>query len=168
MSAIKTKPILFVCLLVSAFVLSGCASVYVTNTSSRNSAVVKFKVPDSSGYEVAKLGASNTVGEISWVGGTYSVVVVPNEPYLAALNSLRNKIETDIFLHATTIQPDDLFALLDELKSLQREIDRMSIGAACAGHVGDYADVTAVVHWDDDAQKWTAVCPSVRSSSKGE
>lgn len=106
-------------MLLAISLLTGCASVTVENTSDIVPAVIKLKVPDSTGYDVMRIAPGNAVGLVSIVGGAYSLVVIPDQEYTAKLDKLRDDIETKLILHATEIDPDSMFALTDALKDLQ-------------------------------------------------
>lgn len=142
--------------------LTGCASVNVENiTPSGVPAIIKLKVPDSTGYEVIKLEPGDIVVIDSVVGGAYSLIVLPDQDYLKLADNARDKLETSAILNATTTDPNDMLAILDILKGMQTTIDKMKSGsAACAAHLGDYESAYASVGWDQLNKQWTASCGS--------
>lgn len=144
----------------AVFLFTGCTTINVVNTTN-GPVFVKVKTPDSSGYQVQKLGPQGSVSLVSWVGGTFSAVVVPDQAYTKTLKEIRDELETQMILNATTTDPDAMFALLDQLKSLQTEIKRIEeSGSACVGHVGDYGTGGIAVSYDFQQNKYTAVCAS--------
>lgn len=160
------KGIVFVAVTLATTVLSGCAAITVENDSVSVPAIVKLKVPDSSGYEVIRLGAGGAVTRVSIVGGAYSLIVLPDQEYLAKADALKDKLETTAILKFTQTDPEDMFTVLQILKSASQSIENMKAGsAACAAHVGDYEDAYASVNWDEPAKHWIASCSNGISSN---
>lgn len=154
--------------MLAATVLTGCASITVENENYGVSAIVKLKVPDSTGYEVVKLGSGEAVSRVSIVGGAYSLIVLPDQEYLAKADALKDKLETTLILKATKTDPDTMFIVLDILKSASKSIENMKAGsAACASHLGDYQEAYATVAWNEAEKEWTAACGNGISSGSG-
>lgn len=123
-----------IAILVLGLAMLACATVTVTNLSQDNNAVIQVTLPDEA-YGTTKLNPGESIDYLATTGGAYSVEVIPDQEYLAWLQTVRGIIVTTLAADpSVAVAPHS--TVLEQLVNVQDAIRQLPhSGTNCSGSI---------------------------------
>ena len=111
-----------------------CATVTVTNLSQDDNAVIQVTLPDEA-YGTIKLSPGESIDYLATTGGAYTVEVIPDQEYLAWLQSVRGIIVATLATDpSVAVAPHS--TVLEHLVNVQDAIRQLPhSGTNCSGSI---------------------------------
>lgn len=149
-------------LLLCAFFVGGCVSIDVQNVADVEVRVL-IRTPDSGRGYTRLVESGQVASTFSTQGGSFTISTLPNEEYRQLVLDVREQLATRLYEERATLSPSDVAEIVQRITQLTENLELLGQEqASCSGSVTDFGSVTAIITWDDVAQKWSVVC-SVRN-----
>jgi hypothetical protein len=145
-----------------------CATLTVTNSSKDHNAVIRVTLPDDA-FGTIKLGPGESIDYTATTGGAYTVEVIPDQEYLATLQSLRDGLVAAMALNPILPLGSDGDILFLKLANLQAEIDALPrTGTKCSGSIPkdapDGYTVEVNISYDANQVQWSCTAAAGQGS----
>ena len=139
-----------------------CGTVSVANQSDY-SALVSVTLPGASSTDSHIYKPGELYDYYPESAGPYTVSVIPQEDYIATMDSLRAQILFVLYGYRTVIRPEYVVELTEQLANIDRTLSSLTTHS-CTGNFVEDSDVTATLNMSKEG-KITLSCPSSDSQS---
>ncbi len=148
---------------VFALMTLACGTVSVANQSEYK-ALVSVTLPGASSTDTHLFKPGEVFDYYPESGGSYTVSVIPQEDYIAKMDSLRTQIVLTLYGYQSAIRPGYVIELTEQLANIDRTLSSLTTHS-CSGNFIEDSNITATVNMSKEG-KITLLCPSSESQSQ--
>jgi hypothetical protein len=157
----KTKRRLMLVIAVCGLITLACSktTLSVANQSDYK-ALVSVTLPRASGADSHLYQPGEVYDYNAGSGGSYTIAVIPQEDYIAAMDKMRENIIKGLYLYRDIIKPSAVVELTEQLASIDKTLSNLPTHG-CSGNLMEDSNVMATINITAEG-KIELYCPSLR------